>query len=286
MAGSADPRAVQSILRALALVEERLGEPIGVEDMARSAAYSLFHFSRVFTAGTGHAPYDYLMRRRVSAAAEEVVGGARSLTQIALDYGFEAPDGFARAFRRCFGESPSEARRKGGYPRTIARLPIERGLVEYLLEAGPLVPERHDVEERILTGYCAEASTAWCSALEPRCRRIGVSRSFAVRETSPEHPGLLFVGIEAGNERPPRFPLSRTILRGGPWVRFALQGGESALQCVRDFVFRTWLPSQGGSAVPGFEAVECGVGGPEALWVPVEPFQTGSWGRELRAARR
>ncbi len=270
MAGTADPRAVQSILRAVALVEERLGQPIGVEAMARAAAYSLFHFSRLFTAGTGHAPYDYLMRRRVAVAAEQVVGGSRSLTEIALDCGFEAPDGFARAFRRCFGDAPSEARRRGSYPCAIARLPVGRDMVEFLLAQGLPMPERVDAEERILAGFYAESHDLGRSFMEPLGRRLDASRFLVVRDHANDGPDCIFVGVETHRGGPPVFPLALTTLPGGLRVRFSLPNGGGILRFVREFAFRSWLPTRGVSKVPGFEIVECDPDGPQALSIPVD----------------
>ncbi len=270
MAVGPDPRAVQSILRALALVEERLGEPVGVEDMARAAAYSLFHFSRLFTAATGHAPYDYLMRRRVAEAAEQVVGGTRSLTEIALDCGFEAPDGFARAFRRCFGDAPSEARRKGCYPRAIARLPIDRDMVEYLLGHGPPIPERIDAAELALAGFSTEAHGFGRSLVEPLRRCFSVERFYVVGHVADGFSGSLFVGVEARRGESPVFPITLTTLPAGVHARFATPGGEHALRFIREFAFRAWLSTRGCMKAPDFELVECGPDGPEALSIPLD----------------
>jgi AraC-like DNA-binding protein len=137
-----DRRSVDSILRAALLVEERMGEDMGVRDMADAACYSPFYFSRIFAEGTGHSPYDYLMRRRVASAAARVVSGEGSLTEIALDHGFEVQEGFARAFRRCFGLLPSEARERGRYPVPIARTMIGAPYVEAMLSGAVRRPTR------------------------------------------------------------------------------------------------------------------------------------------------
>jgi len=65
--------APDAILRAIDLVEERLHQSVTVAAMAEAAGYSLYHFCRVFSKYTRHTPYDYLMRRRMTLAATEVV---------------------------------------------------------------------------------------------------------------------------------------------------------------------------------------------------------------------
>jgi AraC-like DNA-binding protein len=270
MARTVDPRAIQSILRALSLVEERLAQPIAVEDMARAAAYSLFHFSRLFTAGTGHAPYDYLMRRRVAAAAERVMDGAHSLTEIALECGFEGPDGFTRAFRRCFGDAPSEARRRGSYPRAVARLPIGRDMVEFLLGNGPPLPQRTDAGRRILVGLIVEIPALGPGITGPLCRRLGVDSFVAIRDHARDGSHVTFAGADSPGGAPPAYPLAQTMVPGGPHVRFELRGGAEIHSLIREFAFRCWLPARGVSKAPPYELLECGPSGPVALSIPVD----------------
>lgn len=263
----ADPRAVEATLRAVDFIEGRLGEPIGVEDMARQAYYSPFYFSRLFAQATGHSPYDYLMRRRVAAAAEEVVGGGRSLTEIALDYGFEAPDSFSRAFRRCFGALPSEARKAGSFPRRVARTRASRAYVEAMLSFPPGPPTRVELGETLLIGLvptgtpAAPAGGGWAPRALPgafyhaviRDDRLIPRASFAGSiAAEPAAPGV------------PEFPGAATLVRGGAFARFRAQGGEPGLGAVVEYAYRAWLPSAG-APVPGYDLVEYGEAGPAAL---------------------
>lgn len=264
-----DPRALESVLRAVDFVEERMGDPVGVEDLARAAFFSPFYFSRLFAQATGHPPYDYLMRRRVAAAAEEVTGGDRSLTAIALDYGFEAPDSFSRAFRRCFGILPSEARRTGTYPRRIARTRICRDYVEALLDAPPAAPERVKSGDFELDGGDPAPGPG------PNVFDI-VRRGEALEVAS------VFRGVERGGVRAaagasaaapaavdiPAFPGLTTRVPAGTFARFRLARGAEGLRAIVEYAYRTWLPCAGDPSVPAYDLVEYGQAGPEALWVP------------------
>lgn len=112
----------EAIVRALDFIEARLRAPLAVADIAGAVGYSLYHFCRVFGAAVRHSPYDYLMRRRMTLAAEEVLRTDRKIVDIALDYQFESHEGFTRAFQRMCGLAPREARRRGSVP-AAARLP-------------------------------------------------------------------------------------------------------------------------------------------------------------------
>lgn len=108
MAGSRDPR----IGRALDLIRSAYAEPLAVDDMARAAGMSRYHFSRLFRSQTGVSPYRFLQDTRVERAAELLRAGRRSVTEVALSVGFRDLGRFGRAFRRRHGCAPSEATRR------------------------------------------------------------------------------------------------------------------------------------------------------------------------------
>ena len=112
----------EACLRAIAHVEERLAEPVTVADLADAAGYSLFHYCRVFARRVRMSPYTYVVRRRLTVAAADVVGSSRRVVDIATGCGFDSHEGFGRAFARVFGCPPGEARVAGSVP-TVGRLP-------------------------------------------------------------------------------------------------------------------------------------------------------------------
>jgi AraC-like DNA-binding protein len=258
-----DARAADSVMRAVDMVEERLGEDIGAQDMACVACFSPFYFSRLFARATGHAPYDYLMRRRVAVAAEEVVGGTRSLTDIALDYGFEVPDTFARAFRRCFGVLPSEARRAGSYHLAVARTKIERRYVEAMLETPPHIPEGRMEGDLILEGAWLEGGDGEIvAALAAEGRRALVLRGGSLRATR----AFAATAESGGSSRIPEFPLASTRIPGGRRARFPVGGGAERLGFVLEYAYRTWLPLSGElERFPPYDILDIGEDGEIAL---------------------
>ncbi len=98
-----DPR----IARAIELVQSCFADPLSVDDLARAAAMSRFHFSRCFRAQVGLSPYQYVQKIRVERAALMLSRG-RTVSQAALDVGFSDLSRFARAFRRHLGCTPNE----------------------------------------------------------------------------------------------------------------------------------------------------------------------------------
>jgi AraC-like DNA-binding protein len=106
-AASGDPRVDAAIER----IESSYADALSVDDLARAAGMSRYHFSRAFRARTGASPYQYLMRTRVKRAAELLRRGRRSVTEAAFEVGFGDLGRFSRAFQRELGVAPSRYRR-------------------------------------------------------------------------------------------------------------------------------------------------------------------------------
>ncbi len=101
------------LLRAIEAAERELRGGASIDSMAEAACWSRFHFERVFNAVLGDTPGAYLRKRRLSAARDEALAGGRPLIDIALDYGYESPGAFSRAFAAQFGAPPSKIRTRG-----------------------------------------------------------------------------------------------------------------------------------------------------------------------------
>ncbi len=97
--------------RALDLLDSRFAEDLSLEDIARDAAMSKFHFIRQFKLSTGVSPYQYLLRRRLERAKALLQQGDLPIAQVALAAGFGDQSQFNRHFRREYGTTQAAFRR-------------------------------------------------------------------------------------------------------------------------------------------------------------------------------
>jgi AraC family transcriptional regulator len=97
--------------RVLAYVEAHLEEDMGVDDLARVACLSPFHFIRMFGRRMGISPGRYLSRRRLQRAEAMLAAGDMKIGEIALACCFSSQANFTRAFRRATGATPGAYRR-------------------------------------------------------------------------------------------------------------------------------------------------------------------------------
>jgi AraC-like DNA-binding protein len=106
-------------VRAALWIDDHAAEPIDLERAAAEAGLSPFHFLRLFARVLGVTPHQYLVRARLRHAARLLAGGARSVTEVALDVGFADLSNFVRTFHRAAGVSPRRFRRAAQGDRKI-----------------------------------------------------------------------------------------------------------------------------------------------------------------------
>ena len=92
--------------RILNYIEEHLEEKLTSGQLADIAGYSEYHFLQLLKAHTGETVMEYVCRRRLFRAMDELASGSR-IIDVAFQYGFESHSAFSRAFKREFGFSPS-----------------------------------------------------------------------------------------------------------------------------------------------------------------------------------
>ena len=106
----------ETITACLAYIEDHLDEDLTPRRLAEVSGYSFHYFCHFFTVYNGMAVGEYIRRRRLSRAGDELKKG-RTVTETAFDYGFDTVAGFSRAFKKEFGICASDYRKRGGYDR-------------------------------------------------------------------------------------------------------------------------------------------------------------------------
>lgn len=108
----------EQVERTRLLLAKRFAENLALDDIARAVYASTFQLARIFRRETGLPLHQYRHRLRLRAALERLVEKDTDLTGLALDLGFSSHSHFSEAFRRGFGQTPSEFRRAA----TVRRL--------------------------------------------------------------------------------------------------------------------------------------------------------------------
>ncbi|RSM87938.1 AraC family transcriptional regulator [Kibdelosporangium aridum] len=98
------------VRKAVAVMRERLAEPVTLADIAAEVGLSVYHFIRVFKAATGQTPHKYLTGLRIDEARRLLRDDALSLDRIAARCGFGSAGSLSTTFLRHTGVRPSAYR--------------------------------------------------------------------------------------------------------------------------------------------------------------------------------
>ncbi len=109
------PSAMRRVDESVRFIEERRSGALSLDELAREARLSPYHFLRMFEQATGVTPHQYVRRLRLVDAGRRLLDGADRIAAIAFDSGFGDVSNFNRVFRAEFGVSPQEFRLTSGF---------------------------------------------------------------------------------------------------------------------------------------------------------------------------
>ena len=122
---------IESIREAIDYIEENLTEDLTVEDITKHVGISSFYFQKGFAMLCGFNVGDYIRKRRLSLAGNDLIQTQTKIIDIALIYGYDSPDSFTKAFVRFHGVTPTAVRKDGAMIKSYAPLQIN-----FLLKGG------------------------------------------------------------------------------------------------------------------------------------------------------
>lgn len=111
--------------RAIDYIEKNLYGKIDYEKTAREACCSVYHFQRMFTFMTNITLSEYVRRRKMTLAAFDLQTSNIKILDLALNYGYESPEAFNRAFQSVHGMPPTAARKVGADIKAFPRISFQ-----------------------------------------------------------------------------------------------------------------------------------------------------------------
>lgn len=111
--------AERAVERVIDTMRQNLSDQLTVDDMARAAMFSKFHFTRLFQKITGVSPGRFLSAIRLQEAKRLLITTKLNVTDISLRVGYNSVGTFSTRFTKSVGLPPTIYRRMGGYTRHI-----------------------------------------------------------------------------------------------------------------------------------------------------------------------
>ncbi|WP_408009249.1 GyrI-like domain-containing protein [Pseudalkalibacillus sp. A8] len=259
---------------AIAYIEENLTDEIDFKEVARRAYCSEYHFKRMFSFLSGITLSEYIRRRRLTLAAFELRESNVKVIDIAIKYGYNSPDSFARAFQNLHGLTPSAARNNGhslkSFPRMTIQLSIKGGTeMNYRIEekdAFRIVGIKKRVSI-IFHGVNPEIASMWKTLNDEKINNLKklsdvkplglIQASTNFSEGRMEEKGELDHYIGAATTKKCPDNLAQLQVPASTWAIFESIGPfPETLQDIWGRIYSEWFPSS------NYEQKE----GPEILW--------------------
>jgi AraC family transcriptional regulator len=266
---------VERVNRAIDHVTRHLAEPLRLEDVAKVACFSPYHFHRVFRSMMGETLHDFVSRLRLERALFLMARAKRfRLTDIALHCGFGSSSEFSRSFKALYGVSPRSfdvaAHTHAGRSRLMSELKNGHRLERLPPGQNPdgFRVNLHDLAARrvaylrVARPYEGDAVVAACQRLQTWAHARGLAQGqwLGYQWDTPDVVPLERCRYDVGLVIP-----DSTIVRGGISVvhfppmtvaEVSMVGGLELETRAIDWLYGTWLPRSGYAPAhqPMFEA--------------------------------
>lgn len=123
-------------------MEEHIMDDISYVEAARSLHMSSYNFHRTFSFIVGMTATEYIRKRRLTLAAQDLQTTDISVINAAYKYGYESPESFSKAFSRFHGSTPKQAKHKGAKLHLFSPL-----VIKIILEGGSIMDYRIEHRE-------------------------------------------------------------------------------------------------------------------------------------------
>ena len=252
------------MLKVLDHIDRHLDGDLDLDTVSGIAAFSKFHFHRQFMATFGLSLHRYVQLARLKRASHQLAtDGARSVTDIAMDAGYDAPDAFARAFRQRFGQSPSSFRKSPDWAPWLAAFgPLDnaRSKLMQIIYTPDDVTIRDTVPtpvailehrgDRARLGATIERFITWRKAagLSPEnSPTFNIFRSERTPANPADYSMDLCVGTDLAIE-PNDEGMKPGMIPGGRCAVLRVVHDTHNLEPAALYLYRDWLPESGEEA--------------------------------------
>ena len=244
-------------------IRDHLADELSLEGLSQIAAFSPFHFHRIFHGITGETLFAFIQRLRLERAAIMLIYHPHeSVLAVALDHGFGSAATFARAFKAHFGVSAtgwrhggaaawrkrSKANRKRGKApgreaRDRARMRVKVGVippyrVAYMRHVGPYGA---DGIPGLWTRFRKWMETH--GLLAPDAIKLGIGHDDP-EVTAPEKCRYDACVVVPENFQGDRW-VNVTGIPGGTYAVTEFVGTSREIQDAWEALYRAWLPASG-----------------------------------------
>lgn len=254
---------LKQVQRGIDFIEANLDFDVALDEVARQAGISQWHFQRIFKALTNETLKTYIRSRRLAKSLDRLLSTDARIIDIAQNAGFDTQEGFTRAFKKAFRLTPDEYRRLGKKHRFLKKVEFDSDYLRHINQNISLVPELTTHATRQFVGIRTEfygidsdknnigkhLPPLWAAFL-PRLGEIenaiagvcyGVVRQTQAKTDLLEYHAAIEVigapGVPDGMEY--------VEIPGATYATFAHRGEAKHIDRTVNYIYSTWLAQSG-----------------------------------------
>jgi len=253
---------VERMQNAINYIEDRLFEPIQLQDVAEQAYFSPYHFYRMFQAMAGYSLKEYIRRRRLSEATEKLRTTEISILELAFMCQYESQEAFTRAFKKEFGRNPGDFRKHKASFRSFLPMDVTNNRLKGEKEMVEIQPQIVNKSEFLVIGPAIKCTTEddenikriplfWEEAMQkgmleriPNVVDEQICYGICLDFESPNFAYMIAREVDS-HEGIPDDMIGRTI-PAATYAVFTAKGPiTKAVQDATRYIYSTWLPESG-----------------------------------------
>lgn len=243
---------------AVEYIENNITEKIDIEKVAKAALSSTFHFQRMYHIITGITVAEYIRRRRLTLASQDIIAGEK-IINVAHKYGYETPEAFTKAFGKMYGITPTAARESGAnlkaYPKLSFHISIKgaKDINYRIFDKGSfkvvgkqtnisMLDERNfNMVPKFWEDCMKDGSYEWISSRASKLGVLGVSKDLGKYTDQFNY----MIAVEEIEDTLPKGFVSATI-PAATWAAFESVGPvPEVLHDLLRRIYSEWMPSMG-----------------------------------------
>lgn len=255
------------IQRAVDYIEDHLDGELQVDDIARVAGFSRWHFQHVFSAAVGDSLKDYIRARRLTKAMGDLTATDKRIIDIAIEAGFESQESFTRAFKLMYKVTPDECRKADFNPSHVKKPRITKEYLVHLYKGVNMQPRFINVPEMKVVGVAGVFTSIlspnkdnmviipqlWQKFMPRRHEIQNIFDSFNLgvcleapkeRQSGPDQC-LYFACTEVKDFGVIPEGMEKFIIPSGEYAVFTHKGKLDNFESTMKYIYGSWLPNSG-----------------------------------------
>ena len=248
-------------------IEKELTNEIDYKNLAKIIGTSEYTLQRIFCFLTGITLTDYIKKRRLSKAGEDIQITKEKIINIAMKYQYDSSISFARAFRRIHGIAPSEVRKKEISLKMFPKMefkPIDNDIKE-------LEYRKLDLDEQTFYGVSTKISAMKnkeaIKKLWNKCEKDGTLKYIRDNSiTKEKYYGITeYIDLDKANETIKYSILGKIEKKGfdkfklskAKWIAFKLNSKEQKdILDLITTIYTKWLPTSNYNIILPYPSLE------------------------------